>query len=207
MRDTIAPDRWRIARAAVVAGALAGLVAATAPPASAGEPDWPSGPYRYMVIDQAVSDALAELGRNTGLPVSVSDKVEGRLTGGMPLGTAREFLDRICDAYGLVWYFDGSTLHVSTETEVRTELIELGPHAPDDIARRLEQLDISDERYPIRIPEDGDVVSVSGPPPYIALIRKTVTAMARARSPRIAREVVDGDAVSVRVFRGRSDGS
>ncbi|MCO0638306.1 hypothetical protein M8745_20435, partial [Lutimaribacter sp. EGI FJ00014] len=76
--------------------------------AIAAEPEWPAGIYTYIPIDQRVSEALQEFGRNVGLPVRVSDRVEGRLSHGMPIGTAREFLTWICDRYGLVWYYDGA---------------------------------------------------------------------------------------------------
>lgn len=208
LQDRKMTGRWRRGACGALRGGLLVLVLSfAAAPLSAGEPDWPPGPYRYLVINQKVADALAELGRNIGVPVRVSDAVEGRLNGGLPVGTAREFLQRICDSYGLVWYFDGSVLHVNAESELRTEILDLGRVSPERLVRRLAELGIADERFTTRVPEEGGVLSVSGPPPYLSLVRTTLDRLAQPVRPRIAREVAGGDSVSVRVFRGRSGGS
>jgi type III secretion protein C len=155
----------------------------------------PPGPYRYLVIDQDVKGVLVEFGHNVGLPVDVSDEVKGRLRGQISTATAREFLEGLCKSYGLVWYFDGTTLHVSAESEVRTELVKIGELPPAEAAEKLKALGVSDERFPVRTTEDTGMVSVSGPPPFLSLARQTLTALASQVSPA-ARED------TVRVFRG-----
>jgi type III secretion protein C len=154
------------------------------------EPKWPLGPYKYLVIDQDVKDVLTEFGRNIGVSVDVSDQITGRLRGRLPVVTAREFLNKLCESNGLVWYFDGSTLHVNTKTEVKTELIDIGRVPSKQLTTRLTALGIADPRFPVRSTPNGGVVSVSGPPSFIALVRQTLTAMARVASvPENARQV------------------
>jgi type II secretory pathway component GspD/PulD (secretin) len=189
------------------------VLSALATAAQAGEPPWPAGPYRYIVIDQDVRDVLVEFGRNIGVPVKTSAEVKGRLRG--PGSTqvstreesAKQFLQRICDAYGLVWYFDGTVLYVNAEAELRTEMIGVGRLRAAGLRDELASLGVADERYPIRATNEAGVVSVSGPPPYVALVKKTVATMVRAAEPRSVREVTDGDEVKVRVFRGNTDSS
>ncbi|EKF17694.1 type III secretion protein [Nitratireductor pacificus] len=168
--------------------------------AMAAEPRWPEGPYKYIVVDQAVDDVLAEFGRNIGVPVRASGKIRGRVSAGMPQATAREFLNDLCTRYGLVWHFDGSVLHVATEAEVRTEVFRLGTNTASGAAERLDALGVADVRFPIRFSRSDNIVSVSGPPSYVDLVQKTLGVnTAQDRS-------VDGErkATSVRVFRGRS---
>ena len=43
--------------------------------AGALDPKWPPGPYKYVVIEQNLKDALIEFGRNINVPVKVSDEV------------------------------------------------------------------------------------------------------------------------------------
>lgn len=160
--------------------------------ADAAEPKWPPGPYRYVVIEQDLKDALIEFGRNINIPVKVSDEVKGKLRGDVVSGTAEDFLKRLVASYGLVWYFDGSVLHVNAASELRTEVIDLGRILPSDVVYKLTKLGIADPRYPIRITPGASVVSISGPPPYIVLVRQTLAAMARQQEP------------AVRVFRGSS---
>src|SRR5215475_682094 len=148
----------------IVIGALAGLIG----PLQALEPKWPLGPYKYLVIDQDVKDVLNEFGRNIGVPVDVSGQVTGRLRGRLPVVTAKEFLNKLCESYGLVWYFDGSTLHINSKTEVKTELIDIGRVPSKQLTTRLTALGIADPRFALRSTPNGGVVSVSGPPSYIA---------------------------------------
>jgi type II secretory pathway component GspD/PulD (secretin) len=167
--------------------------------ALASEPKWPAGPYKYMVIDQDVKGVLTEFGRNIGVPVDLSDQVKGRLRGRLAVATAREFLDRLCESYGLVWYFDGAVLHVNARAEIRTELISIGRLPAAEVSEKLNALGIADSRFPVRSTQDAGVVSVSGPPPFVSLVRQTLTALA---PPPPVREDSHGDEIRVRVFRG-----
>src|ERR1041384_4810617 len=79
--------------------------------AAALDPKWPPGPYKYVVIEQDLKDALIEFGRNISVPVKVSDEVKGKLRGDIGAGSAEDFFKRLTSSHGLVWYFDGSVLH------------------------------------------------------------------------------------------------
>ncbi|WP_245438060.1 type III secretion protein [Mesorhizobium sp. WSM4312] len=165
--------------------------------ANAAEPRWPAGPYKYITIDQSVTDALAELGRNMRVPMRVSKLVKGRLSAGMQVGTAREFLEDICNRYGLVWHFDGIVMNVATEAEIQTELIPLDANTAAGAEDRLSRLGVIDPRFPTKVSRQDDIVSVSGPPSYIELVRKTLGVPAATGTKQES-----GKVVSVRVFRG-----
>ena len=160
------------------------------------DPNWPPGPYKYVVIEQDLKDALIEFGRNINVPVKVSDQVKGKLRGDLGSGSAEEFFKRLTASQGLVWYFDGSVLHVNSASELRTEVIDLGRIQPTDVVSKLTKLGIADPRYAIRTAPGSGVISISGPPPYIVLVRQTLVAMAR--------QVPQGEDTRVRVFRGSS---
>jgi type III secretion protein C len=164
--------------------------------AGALDPKWPSGPYKYVVIEQDLKNALIEFGRNINVPVKVSDEVKGKVRGDLGAGSAEEFFKQLTANHGLVWYFDGSVLHINAASELRTEVIDLGRIASTDVVTKLTKLGIADSRYPIRTTPGSGVISISGPPPYIVLVRQTLIAMARA--------VPQGEDTRVRVFRGSS---
>ncbi|WP_246248968.1 type III secretion protein [Chelativorans alearense] len=173
---------------------------------SAAEPKWPTGTYKYIPIDQEVGEALREFGRNIGMPVAVSDQVKGRLGHGMPVGTAREFLEWICDRYGLVWFYDGTVLHVAAEAEVRTEMVKLAPEDTQAVRARLDRMGLSDPRFPIRLVEDENIMSVSGPAAYVDAVKRALGLLSGPATSHVAR--TDGSpkqsAARVRVFRGKS---
>lgn len=190
--------QW-LAALLIVAVALAGMNASV----RASEPKWPQGQYKYLVIDQDIKEVLTEFGRNIDVPVEVSDQVKGRLRGQLPVATAREFLNQLCESYGLVWYFDGAALHINAKSEIKTELINIGHLPAKNVTDELDKLGIADPRFPVRTTADGAVISISGPTPFISLVRQTLTAMARAASP-VVREEKSTDEIRVRVFRGNT---
>jgi type III secretion protein C len=183
---------------------VAAVLAAPLACAHAMEPKWPTGPYKYLIIDQDIKGVLSEFSHNIDVPVDLSDQVKGRLRGRLPTTNAKEFLDSLCESYGLVWYFDGAVLHVNAKSELKTELISIGRLPPGEVTAKLGKLGIADPRFPVRSTPDAGIVSVSGPPPFIALVRQTLNAMARAAAPPTAHEDNHGDEVRVRVFRGSS---
>ena len=164
--------------------------------AKALDPKWPPGPYKYVVIEQDLKNTLIEFGRNINVPVKVSDEVKGKVRGDLGAGSAEEFFRQLTASQGLVWYFDGSVLHISAASELRTEVIDLGRIVPTDVVTKLTKLGIADPRYPIRTTPGSGLISVSGPPPYIVLVRQTLIAMAR--------QIPQGEDTRVRVFRGSS---
>lgn len=183
--------------------ALAATFAAVCTPVAAFELKWPAGPYRYIVIDQELRDVLVEFGRNINVWVKVSDQVKSRrLHGPLPSGSAEQFLKQLCDSYGLVWYFDGSVLHISAETELKTEMIDVTPLTSHGLYQELKKIGVADSRFPIRTTGDEKIISISGPPPYIWTVRQTLATMVKAATPRLAKETPGGNAPVVRVFRG-----
>jgi type II secretory pathway component GspD/PulD (secretin) len=182
----------------IIAGLVFTAALAVASPAVGMDPKWPSGPYKYLVVDQDIKGVLVEFGYNVSVPVDVSDRVEGRLRGqfAAPTATAREFLDSLCDSHNLVWYFDGAVLHINAKAEIRTELVDVGRFSPEEATKKLTALGVADARFPMRSTDNANVISVSGPPKYVAMVQRAL------RPPPPAREDNRGDEVRVRVFRG-----
>jgi len=170
---------------------------------AAEKPSWFARPFQYVVINQDVRGILTELGRNVGVPVILSEKVGGRVHGKVveraksetDRPTAGEFLNRLAEANALTWYFDGSILYVSADQEYATQLIEIGSLKPDVIVTELRRLSLMDDRFSVRSAGDAGLLSVSGPPAFIAVVRQIVE---KLRPP----PMVAADDPRVRVFRG-----
>lgn len=165
-------------------------------PARAAEPRWPEGRYKYIAVNQSLHDALVEFGRNIGVTMRISDKVKAQLGPTMPTGTAREFLNDLCSRYGLVWHFDGLVMNIATEAEIQTEILPLTPYAAAGAQERLSRLGVLEPRFAITVSQKDDAISISGPPSYIDLVRRTL-------GPAIASDQPGSKAVQVRVFRGQ----
>ncbi len=199
-RVGVASARCAIGRCAAFAAALLAVPLI----AFGAEPNWPSGSYNYVVVNQDVREVLTEFGRNLNLPVKISDRVQSRhLRGPFTVTTAGGFLKTVCETAGLVWYYDGTVLHISSSGEITTASMDVGHAlASWDLRKQLQNLGVLDERYTLRTDAASGVVTVAGPPPYIATIRQSLQVIAKARGP-----VSDGDDKRVRVFRGGPAGS
>lgn len=186
-----------IFRARGLRHALAGLcLFGTGGMLHAATPDWFAAPYEYVVLDQDIRAALTEFGRNLGVAVSLSDNVKGRINGRIEAGNAGDFLDTLAQANGLTWYHDGAVLHVSTTAEYGTRVISSGRINGAAVTREMQELGLADDRFALRGASDGSMISVSGPPAYIAMVEQFVGNMQPAMAPV-------GDDPRVRVYRGR----
>lgn len=159
------------------------------------EPAWFADHYDYVVLDQDLRDTLTEFGRNLGVPVVLSDAVKGRVRGRIESKFAGEFVQRLASSNGLTWYFDGSVLHVSADTEFVTRVLDAGKLNGTMVTARMRELGLEDKRFSVRSSRDGRVITASGPPAYVAAVDQLVQRM----QPE---PVVAGDDPRVRVFRG-----
>lgn len=181
-----------------VTGAILGVAASVllhAQPVAAAPVPWNDEPFSYTVVDQDLRGLLTEFGARIGVPVRVSDTVKARVRGRLPPSPPREFLQRLAEIYGLEWFYDGGTLWVSAATESQTKLLRLGPVEFGQLAGTMQELGVSDERWPLRKSGDAGIVMVNGPPRYVAMAEQALIALQqRARPPQ---------AGGVEVFRGQ----
>jgi type III secretion protein C len=140
---------------------------------------FPDSEYPYRIVDQELTVVLREFGQNLGLRVKLSQKVSGQVKGGLPKASALTFLNTICRMYGLDWYFDGSTLHVTAVTEEVTRFLPARKETPAKLTENLKRLSFYDDRFPLRSNPDNTAIVVSGPPAYVALIEQTLASMQR----------------------------
>lgn len=146
--------------------------------AMAAEPaDWLDKSYPYVVVESDLRSVLDDFGRNTGAAIRVSDQVRGEVRGEIPALTARLFLDRLARDHGLVWYYDGFVVDISTRDELRTEVLDATGVSVSRLEREMQALEIYDGRFDIRGSDQTGLVFVSGPPRYLELVQQTLGRM------------------------------
>lgn len=191
--------------AARLLGSGLGCLAIGAPPLRAADGDWQHKPYHYVAIDQDLRNALLEFGRNLRIPIRVGEAVKGRLRAMPASGDARAFLERLTRTHGLIWYFDGTTLHVDAQSSLQTELMALDGASPVQLDQMLQRLGVADSRFPLRSGGARGVISVSGPSAYRNLVRDALSQLkgdrAATAGSRASGTPADA-AAKVRVFRG-----
>ena len=181
------------------AGRLLGaalFLAALPRPAAAAPVPWPDEPLAYTVVDQDLRDLLAEIGTRLGVRLRVSDAVKARVRGRLPPAPPREFLARLASIYGFEWFYDGGTIWVSAPSESQTRMMQLGPVAMEQVAAAMDELGLSDPRWPLLGSEQAGVVVVNGPPRFVAMAEQALAALQQRARPPVASDI--------RVFRGQS---
>jgi type III secretion protein C len=162
-------------RSSIGAAALALCVTLTvAPGALATTPTIERLPTRTFVYDAKqtpLTDMLRDFAGAIGVPIIIADGVTGTVNARFYIAP-RGFLDLISRSFGLLWYHDGSALHVYPSSQIQTRLYRLAGQPAAAVEHRLTAFGLLDGRYPVRVMSDGDVTLafVSGPPRHIELV-------------------------------------
>ena len=157
-----------------------------------------SSPYKYVVVDQDLRDVLQQFASNMHLRLDLSDAVKGRVRGGIPTSSPRQFLDTLAAEYGFDWYYDGSKLYVSPSSEDVTKIIGLPRELFESLNKALDSSGISDPRLPLRELVGTNSVIVSGPPHFVSLVEQTAAALMPAKIPAAEADKPD----YVMIYRG-----
>jgi type III secretion protein C len=167
----------------------------------------PDTTYTYTVINQDLSAALLEFGGNLNIKVNVSQEVRGRIQGRLPDLPPLAFLNRLASLYNLEWYFDGQALYVTSARESQSRLLVPGPVPFERLASTLAAFDVADERYAVRPAPNTQLVLVTGPPRFVALVEQTLNGLiaeeqARPKSAEARAEQPTRRDTVLTVFRG-----
>jgi type III secretion protein C len=140
-------------------------------PSEAAEMRWKRGKVNYVAEKKDIKEFLREFAVSQGVSVSIDPEVKG-IHNGKHLLTPQSMMELLAMAHGLVWYFDGGVLHVLPSTGVVTEVVSLKSTTAKELERNLDRLGISDSRYPINFDSAKTSILVSGPKPFVELVKK-----------------------------------
>ncbi len=158
--------------------------------------DWAQMPFQYNVVDQDLRELFREYGRQIGIIVQVSENVRGRARNLNTDSTAGAFLERLATEHDLVWYYDGSILHVATTAEVAMQALPTGGIAFDRLKAAVNERSRTDPRLGLRPGPDSNLVYVTGPASYHTFVQETAATLGKVHVTK------------VRIYRaGKLDGS
>ncbi len=150
---------------------------------------WSSKNYTLIARQMPLRDALESFGVSKGIPVISSSCVRGTLAGDFKDLSPSEFLDKVAALHSLVWYYDGSAIHVCAANEVVSKFIELKYVKAAEISAMMASLGIDDSRYPLKVDSKEDLLMLSGPPRYVAVVSEMIARAEKQREARKATEV------------------
>ena len=165
---------------ALALGCCAGLAGAFhGAPAAAAELRWPDRAVQIIASEKKLPDFLRELVASQGSTAVIDPKVDGVISGrfvihGARGDSARATLDKVCESYGLTWYYDGSLMFIEPASEATSEVLPIAGSNALRIAEALLRLQVSDKRYPLTVSQSENSVFVSGPRRYVNAVRQIV---------------------------------
>lgn len=150
---------------------------------------WKTPTYTLVARDMNLRTALDTFAVAQGLSVVMSDSVQGVFSGDFKEVESGEFLDRIATIHNLAWYYDGAALYIYGAGEIQAILIDLQYMKAGEVTRMLGELGVEDSRFPLKTTSNDELVMVSGPPRYVALVSEMIAKADRLRELRTFSEV------------------
>ncbi|MCY0387075.1 type III secretion system outer membrane ring subunit SctC [Robbsia sp. Bb-Pol-6] len=163
-RRTALTARWCLLASLWAAVPLLGVTTAHAAPIP-----WRSMQIDYVADHKALRDVLRDVSASAGVPIWISPKVDGNVTGHFQ-SSPQQLLNRMSSSFGFVWYYDGSVLRIYGSDEITNATIGLRTASTADLRRSLSRLAVNDRRFPVRYDDEARTAVVSGPPRYVELI-------------------------------------
>jgi type III secretion protein C len=155
---------------------------------------WKNPEYTLVARQMPIRSALESFSVAQGIPILLSDRVAGVLSGDFKRVAPGDFLDRISAVHNLTWYYDGTALYIYTVGEMGSTLIDLRYMKADEVLKMMVELGVEDARFPLKTASDGELILVSGPPRYVMLVSEMI-----ARADKL-REQRTFTAVETRIF-------
>ena len=150
---------------------------------------WKVPSYTLVARDMDLRVALDTFAVAQGLSVVMSGSVAGRFSGDFKEVPPGEFLDRIATTHNLMWYYDGAALYVYGAGEIATMLVDLKYMKAGEVRQMLAELGVEDSRFPLKTTSNDELVMVSGPPRYVALVAEMIAKADSLREKRTFNEI------------------
>jgi len=106
------------------------------------------------------------------MDVIVSDSVDDVVNGKFSNITPHQCWKDIVNAYGLVWFFDGSMMYVYKSHEVTSSVYQMNRDEMRTLVRVITQLGFLSSNVTFRPLETAGILVVSGPPKLMSLLEE-----------------------------------
>ncbi len=157
------------------------LVLSHVPVVFAGDPDFGSAPYPYIIKDQELGQVLTEFGINMKYKMVINAALTQKVTGAVSTANPREFIDSLCRQYSVDWYYDGLALYFTPESDTVTRFVKLENVPYATLKKELDRQGLSTSRFTIKPAQGNKLISVMGPPRFQEVVGQTLTALATGK--------------------------
>jgi type III secretion protein C len=147
---------------------------------------WLRHPVAYDVKMRPLAEMLDDFAARQGVAARVSPALTGTVSGTFSFADPAEFLDVLCRAKHMNWYFDGSVVHFFGNSEMETRLFPLAGISEQKARNTLRDLGLFEPRFGWRTAPDGQLLMVQGPEAYLARIAEIIGRIGEVEQARRA---------------------
>ena len=173
-----------------ITACLAATLLATAMssgPALAGAP-FASKHFTYRADAKKLSEVLQDFAASQGLPIVVDPGLEGTVNANF--NTSPEgFLAAMTRSYGLIWYFDGTTLFIYPSRAMQSRVFRMRGYDRQQVRQMLGSLGLGDARFPLRFDDANQTLLAYGPPRHIELVSTVLEQLERDGHDRVGKSI------------------
>jgi type III secretion protein C len=145
-------------------------------------------PYSHFSRKEPLAAVLADFARAQGFSSVVSETLEGTLSGRFEKIAPHAFLKSLERAFDVRWYALDTTLYFYRANESRRSLVAAPNMGDENMAAQLVALGLVSPQLPLENPVPGDgLMTVSGPPAYVAQIQAAAEELEKASDRNVMR--------------------
>lgn len=176
------PDSKRVwggwARAAARGLLFALLLAASGAHAQSREIPW-RGPavFEMLAENKDLKSVLRSLTGSHGVTAVIDEDIPATPINGRFKLAPQSMLDFLCNSYGLIWFYDGSLLHIERASQAQNEVLRVNAVADAKVREMLRQLGAFPVRPPLQLSVNNGLVRVGGPRAFVKMVREAVRAL------------------------------
>ena len=152
----------------------------------------PSGfrtPFSYFADQQELSVVLSSFARAQGLSAQVDSGLKGKVSGRFQKVPAKDFLAAMQEAYGVGCYVLGRTAHFYSVNDFTKDFLIVPSGSSRELLKSLQNSGFIAPELPVRISEDGSMLSIQGPASYVESIRAAAAAYQTVMTEKVVMRV------------------
>jgi len=131
---------------------------------------WTEDKYSHFSDQEPLADMLKTLSAFQDTPIIVSEKVEDVVSLHYKERKPRAIFDDLVLTHGLIWYYDGETLHVYKEEEAERGSVSLKKTSPKEFTDALKRLEVLDDKFHWEVSEVDNIIYFSGPERFVSSV-------------------------------------
>lgn len=175
---------------------------------------WRAASYSTQADRVPAAALLQAFATQQGLPLQLNAPAEAPVSGRFQDLPARQFLDAVCEATGLLWFWDGSRLHIDAAAASETRVVNLEAVTPERATAALRGLGFDGGPATLgQAVRGGDgLLTVAGSRKFVEVaepVLRTLNSMEAERASQVRQQTERDEAAAaaagaqmqIRVFR------